>query len=75
VAVAGFTNAVSVSSFYRTTCAARTDGTFWCWGDNGNYHVGDSTTLDRTTPAQVLYLAPSDVTCSATPVVAVVGAL
>jgi alpha-tubulin suppressor-like RCC1 family protein len=38
-------------------CAARTDGTVWCWGDAQNGRVGDGTTGDvdhlRSTPVQV----------------------
>lgn len=35
------------------TCAARSDGTGWCWGDNQNRQVGDNTTTNRTTPTRV----------------------
>jgi alpha-tubulin suppressor-like RCC1 family protein len=28
------------TSYWATTCATRTNGTLWCWGDNGDGQVG-----------------------------------
>jgi alpha-tubulin suppressor-like RCC1 family protein len=38
-------------------CAAKTDGTLWCWGRNANGQLGDGTTTDRLTPVQVTTLS------------------
>jgi len=38
------------------TCAARTDGTAWCWGDNTYRQLGDDTTTNRSTPVRVAAL-------------------
>jgi alpha-tubulin suppressor-like RCC1 family protein len=35
------------------TCAVRTDGSAWCWGDNGASQLGDGTLTNRLTPIQV----------------------
>jgi len=37
---------------YAFTCATRTDGTLWCWGDNGYGQLGTGTTY-QTAPVQV----------------------
>ena len=34
-------------------CAARTDGTLWCWGYNPAGQLGDGTTVNRSAPTQV----------------------
>jgi alpha-tubulin suppressor-like RCC1 family protein len=42
----------------RHSCARKTDGTLWCWGDNENGQIGDgSTGPPQTAPAQVTALA------------------
>jgi alpha-tubulin suppressor-like RCC1 family protein len=43
----------SVATGYQT-CAARTDGSLWCWGYNWAGQLGDGTTTNRSTPAQVI---------------------
>ncbi len=48
-----------VSAGGTHTCAVRTDGTLWCWGYNGDYSVGDGTTVDRYAPVQVTALGNS----------------
>ena len=35
------------------TCATRTDGTLWCWGNNGSGQLGTGDTTNRLTPTQV----------------------
>ncbi|MCF7898340.1 MAG: hypothetical protein K9L31_00110 [Candidatus Pacebacteria bacterium] len=42
---------ISTGGFH--TCAVKTDGTAYCWGYNGNGHLGDNTSTQRNTPVQV----------------------
>lgn len=39
------------------TCAAKANGTVWCWRRNFYGNLGDGTTTQRTTPVQVTGLA------------------
>lgn len=39
----------SVSAGDQHSCAVKTDGTVWCWGDDRNGALGDGTTGDPTT--------------------------
>jgi alpha-tubulin suppressor-like RCC1 family protein len=43
---------VSAGSIH--TCAAKTDGTAWCWGRNDRGQLGDNTTSDSDFPVQVV---------------------
>ena len=36
------------------TCALKTDGTAWCWGQNQFGALGDGTTVDKLTPTAVI---------------------
>jgi alpha-tubulin suppressor-like RCC1 family protein len=45
--------AASAEGGEKSTCAAKSDGTVWCWGRNDNGQLGDNTTTDRTAPVQV----------------------
>lgn len=38
------------------TCARKTDGTLWCWGNNQDGQLGDGTTTGSPTPVQVASL-------------------
>ncbi len=39
---------------YDHTCGVRTNGTAWCWGQNGYGQLGDGTTTKRLSPVQVV---------------------
>ena len=44
----------TISAGEAHTCAVRTDGSLWCWGDGGEGRLGLGDTDDRTTPQQIL---------------------
>ena len=48
------------SSNGGSTCAAKSDGTMYCWGYNYNGQLGDNTTAQRNAPVQVLSIYGSD---------------
>ncbi len=48
--MSGFTQ-VSISGQF--TCALKSDGTVWCWGNNVAGKLGDGTTTNRNRPVQV----------------------
>ena len=35
------------------TCARKTDGTLWCWGNNDHGQLGDGTSKSKSSPVQV----------------------
>ena len=43
----------AVSVGFEHTCAIKTDGTLWCWGDNGFGQLGDGTEQQRLSPIEV----------------------
>ncbi len=49
-------NVAEVSAGDLFTCARKTDGTLWCWGNNVSGQLGDGTTFDSLTPLQVTAL-------------------
>jgi alpha-tubulin suppressor-like RCC1 family protein len=51
------TNVADVAVSGRSSsCARKTDGTLWCWGENGDGAVGDGTIQNRPLPVQVASL-------------------
>jgi alpha-tubulin suppressor-like RCC1 family protein len=50
-------NVVSIASGYSHDCAAKSDGTLWCWGVNGSGELGDGTMTTSKSPVQVTRLS------------------
>jgi alpha-tubulin suppressor-like RCC1 family protein/uncharacterized protein YjdB len=48
-----FTGAAAVSSGFYFSCALKTDGTVWCWGNNTDGELGDGTFSQSSVPVQV----------------------
>jgi len=48
------TDAVVGTAGANFSCAIRTGGTTWCWGDNIDGQLGDGTMTDSSYPSQVL---------------------
>lgn len=53
VAVSGSMNAVTVTGGYTHTCAALTDGTARCWGNNEVGQLGDGANVMSNVPVEV----------------------
>lgn len=51
--IAVLPNAADVASGYYHNVAAKTDGTVWTWGYNGQFQLGDGSGTDRAIPVQV----------------------
>jgi alpha-tubulin suppressor-like RCC1 family protein len=47
---------VQIATGQAHTCALKSDGTLWCWGDNTGGQLGDGTFTARLTPVQVTAL-------------------
>jgi alpha-tubulin suppressor-like RCC1 family protein len=61
VEVPGISDATQVTTGSDHTCVVLTAAgePFWCWGDNAHGQLGDGTTTDRDSPAEVHFLAAS----------------
>ncbi|MBU1411776.1 hypothetical protein KKC22_09700 [Myxococcota bacterium] len=44
---------VAMDAGTKHTCALKTNGSVWCWGDNFHGQVGDNTTTSRLVPTEV----------------------
>ncbi|MFA5643782.1 MAG: prepilin-type N-terminal cleavage/methylation domain-containing protein [Candidatus Paceibacterota bacterium] len=49
------TNVSQISGGSGHTCAVKTDGTAWCWGENNIGQLGIGNTTQQLTPVQVLF--------------------
>jgi alpha-tubulin suppressor-like RCC1 family protein len=47
------TNWSTVSAGYSHVLATKTDGTLWAWGNGANGKLGDSTTINKSSPIQI----------------------
>jgi len=56
VQVTGLTDVNDIVAGNNHSCAVKTDGTVWCWGNNLYGAIGDGTVVDRPLPTQVLNL-------------------
>ncbi|HEY1089208.1 MAG TPA: hypothetical protein VGE37_15995, partial [Archangium sp.] len=52
--VTGLSSVARVVSNGQSSCAVTTDGRGYCWGDNTGGKLGDGTTMQRTSPVEVL---------------------
>jgi hypothetical protein len=52
--VSGISDATQIACGDSFTCARRSDGSLWCWGNNKYGQVGDSSTTDRSLPVKVI---------------------
>ena len=51
--VGTLSGALVVTAGEEFGCVAKSDGSVWCWGDNGKGQLGDNTTTDSSVPVQV----------------------
>jgi len=52
--IAGGTNWRQISSTYTSVMATKTDGTLWGWGYSTTGELGNSSTINRSSPVQVV---------------------
>lgn len=48
------TDIISISASNFHTCAVKSNGAVYCWGNNGNGQLGDNSVTERRTPVQVV---------------------
>ncbi len=66
IQVDGLSEITAVAAGNSHTMALKNDGTVWTWGSNNYGQLGDGTTSDRPTPAQVVDLTDVVVIASGT---------
>lgn len=52
--VSGGTNWKQVTPGFSHTASLKTDGSLWCWGNNGLGQLGDNTTTSKSSPVQTI---------------------
>jgi len=58
VQVTGLTSVTAISAgSYGHSLALKSDGTVWAWGQNEYYQLGDGTSMNSSTPVQVIGLS------------------
>ncbi|MBK8480380.1 MAG: hypothetical protein IPL40_04270 [Proteobacteria bacterium] len=68
------TNATALAAGYEHSCARRSDGTVWCWGNNLYMEIGDGTTIRRLKPIRATALGTDTRTSWPAPLTAARGA-
>ncbi len=58
VKVNGLSGVVSVASGWGHSCAARNDGSVWCWGRNNVGQAGNRSLTEQSAPSRVAGLPP-----------------
>lgn len=67
VMVPGITDAVAVAAGDTHTCAVRSGGEVWCWGDGPEGQLGNGSSMSTSTPLQVAGISDAtDVEASGT---------
>ncbi len=59
VTTGGYTNNTDHTAGGHT-CAIKTDGTLWCWGENDTSQLGEQTTTNRAIPTQIIVDAAAE---------------
>lgn len=56
VIVPGLTGVLAITAGEKHSCALKSSGQVWCWGNNADGQLGDGTSTQRTAPVQVITL-------------------